>query len=74
MQCSASDKGKVDPSSGLRTDLGLSFDRPLPKSLLPALTGDHILMCIDHGFTRVAEKLIMKVVQTCLDLESRLVY
>ena len=74
MQCSASDKGKVDPSSGLRTDLDLSFDRPLPKSLLPALTGDHILMCIDHGFTRVAENLIMKVVRTCLDLESRLVY
>ena len=73
-QCSASDKGKVDPSSGLRTDLDLSFDRPLPKSLLPALTGDHILMCIDHGFTRVAENVIMKVVQTCLDLESRLVY
>lgn len=74
MKCSASDKGKVDPSSGLRTDLDLSFDRPLPKSLLPALTGDHILMCIDHGFTRVAENLIMKVVRTCLDLESRLVY
>ena len=74
MQCSASEKGKVDPSTGLRTDLNLSFDCPLPKSLLPALTGDHILMCIDHGFTRVAENLIMKVVRTCLDLESRLVY
>ena len=74
MQCLASEKGKVDPSTGLRTDLDLSFDRPLPKSLLPALTGDHILMCIDHGFTRVAENLIMRVVQTCLDLESRLVY
>lgn len=71
MQCSASEKGKVDPSTGLRTDLNLSFDRPLLKSLLPALTGDHILMCIDHGFTRVAENLIMKVVWTCLDLESR---
>jgi len=74
MQCSASEEGKVDPSTGLRTDLNLSFDHPLPKSLLPALTGDHILMCIDHGFTRVAENLIMKVVRTCLDLGSRLVY
>ena len=36
MQCSASEKGKVDPSTGLRTDLNLSFDYPLPKSLLPA--------------------------------------
>jgi len=71
MQCSASQKGKVDPSTGLRTDL---FPSPLPKSLLPALTGDHILMCISHGFTRVAENLIMKFVWTCLDLESRLVY
>nr|XP_058949037.1 uncharacterized protein LOC131776851 [Pocillopora verrucosa] len=82
MPCSASEKGKVDPFihssihpfTGLRTDLNLSFNCPLPKSLLPALTGDHILMCIDYGFTRVAENLIMKVVQTCLDLESRLVY
>lgn len=71
MQCSDSDKGKVHPSTGLRTDLNLSFDRPHPKSLLPDLGGDQILMCIDHGFTRVAEKLIMKVVRTCLDLESR---
>ncbi|KAJ7374959.1 hypothetical protein OS493_001684, partial [Desmophyllum pertusum] len=71
MQCSASEKDQVHPSTGLRTDLNLSFDRPLPRSLLPALTGNHILMCIDHGFTRVAENLIMKVVRTCLDLESR---
>ena len=71
MKCSAMDKSKVDPSTGLRTDLNLPFDRPLPKSLLPALTGDNILMCIDHGFTRVAENLITKVVRTCLDLESR---
>lgn len=49
MKCSALDKSKVDPSTGLRTDLNLPFDRPLPKSLLPALTGDNILMCIDHG-------------------------
>lgn len=31
-------------------------------------------MCIDHGFTRVVENLVMKVVRTCLDLESRLVH
>ena len=49
MQCSDSDKGKVHPSTGLRTDLNLSFDRPHPKSLLPDLGGDQILMCIDHG-------------------------
>ena len=73
MQCSASEKAEVDPSTGLRTGLNLSFDCPHPKSLLPALSGDKILMCIDHGFTRVAESLIMKVARTCLDLESRLV-
>jgi len=71
MQCSASDKGNVNPETGMRTDLNLQFDRTYPKSLLPALTGNHILMCIDHGFTRVAENLVMKVVRTCLDLESR---
>lgn len=74
IQCSDSEKGKVHPSTGLRTDLNLSFDRPHPKSLLPELSGDHILMCIDHSFTRVAESLVMKVVRTCLDLESKLVY
>lgn len=44
IQCSDSEKGKVHPSTGLRTDLNLSFDRPHPKSLLPELSGDHILV------------------------------
>lgn len=71
IKCAASEKGKVNETTGMRTDLNLSFDRAFPKCLLPALTGNHILMCIDHGFTRVVENLVMKVVRTCVDLESR---
>ena len=74
MQCSASDKAKVSQTTGMRSDLNLPFDCAHPKSLLPALDASHILMCIDHGFTRVVENLVMKVVRTCLDLESRLVH
>lgn len=74
MQCSASDKEKVSQTTGMRSDLNLPFDRAHPKSLLPALDASHIVMCIDHGFTRVVENLVMKVVRTCLDLESRLVH
>lgn len=55
----------------MRSDLNLPFDHAHPKSLLPALDASHIVMCIDHGFTRVVENLVMKVVRTCLDLESR---
>ena len=74
MQCSASDKAKVNQTTGMRSDLNLLFDRAHLKSLLPGLDASHILMCIDHGFTRVVENLVMKVIRTCLDLESRLVY
>ena len=71
IQCSVAGKGNVNQATGMRTDLNLQFDRTYPKSLLPVLTANHVLMCIDHGFTRVAENLVMKVVMTCLDLESR---
>ena len=73
MQCSASEKGNVSPSTGMRTDLNLQFDRPHPKSLLPDLTSGHFVLCIDHGFTRVVGNLVMKVARTSVDLESRLV-
>lgn len=49
MQCSASEKGNVSPSTGMRTDLNLQFDRPHPKSVLPDLTSGHFVLCIDHG-------------------------
>lgn len=58
----------------MRLDLNLLFDRVYSKLLFLVFDVSYIVMCIDYGFIRVVENLVMKVVRICFDFELRLVY
>ena len=44
--------------------LNRQFNRAHRKSLLPDVDNDHIVLCIDHGFTRIVESLLRYQVQS----------
>lgn len=57
-------KAEYDVQSGKRSTLNRQFNRAHPKSLLPDVDNDHIVLCIDHGFARIAECLLRYQVQS----------
>lgn len=48
----------VDTSSGFRSGLGKTINRELTDSLVPSIPLFRIIFCIDHGVTRIVEKMV----------------
>ena len=53
-------KGDVNPDTGFRSGLNRTFDRPLSelKPLVPSVPLARTFPCINHGLSRITEKLL----------------
>ena len=60
MEQSKQTKGDVDPVSGFRSGLRKTFNRPLSelKPLVPSISLVRTILCINHGLSRITEKLL----------------
>ena len=67
---SVATKGEVSKDTGLRSGLNRCINRELPESLLPALSTNEFLLCCDHMFTRITERLLTLRVNSIFSLEA----
>ena len=72
MKESKETKGDVDPVSGFWSGLQKSFNRPLSelKPLVPSISLARTIMCINHGLSRITEKLLTLTVTSAGTLAS----
>ena len=72
MKESKETKGDVDPVSGFRSGLQKSFNRPLSelKPLVPSISLARTTICINHGLSRIIEKLLTLTVTSAGRLAS----